>query len=422
MISLTSGEPVEVTGSRPSLPARNVPRASPPIVVAGLPVEAPVAPSVIVPPVVVGNKKTLSFFGPIRKYVSGSRCRTIASGYDLDLTYITKRIIAMGFPSKGIASLVRNPRDQVKSFLNEFHTNKYLVFNLCAEENCLYKSSEFSHANAPDGHVCIPILDHAVPNLYQMIQFVQSAVCWLNSDFENVIVVHCLAGKGRTGLMISALLLYMQICPTAAECIEFFNTQRGGSGVQIPSQIRIVKYFEEMMTLCENSIPIAIAAISVAKTRWELLSIELGPTRAILSSVFVRPRSSKSDLKLDLPLTHDCRQSTELVQMVHIPFTHNNQITFSQDAYFSIKLKKSKSIKQTVKFWFCAEMTQTMLNHRISSNGHSTLFLAPEELDAPPNADAVLGYRHSLTVAQKADGLPSERFYVKVNVRFTQVN
>lgn len=47
----------------------------------------------------------MNFF---RKIVSGSRKRYEKNGYDLDLTYITERIIAMSFPASGFESTYRN--------------------------------------------------------------------------------------------------------------------------------------------------------------------------------------------------------------------------------------------------------------------------------------------------------------------------
>ena len=49
----------------------------------------------------------------IREYVSGKRNRFKEGKYNLDLTYITKRVIAMSLPSTGIESTYRNNIDEV---------------------------------------------------------------------------------------------------------------------------------------------------------------------------------------------------------------------------------------------------------------------------------------------------------------------
>ncbi len=51
----------------------------------------------------------------IRSIVSGSRKRYKQHGYDLDLTYITERIIAMSFPASGLESTYRNHIKSVSS-------------------------------------------------------------------------------------------------------------------------------------------------------------------------------------------------------------------------------------------------------------------------------------------------------------------
>ena len=40
---------------------------------------------------------------------------------DLDLTYVTRRIIAMSFPSSGVMAWYRNPIREVAAFLDERH-------------------------------------------------------------------------------------------------------------------------------------------------------------------------------------------------------------------------------------------------------------------------------------------------------------
>ena len=56
-------------------------------------------------------------FSPCRSAVSLEKRRYIGDGFNLDLAYITDRIIAMGFPSSGKEYFYRNPWKQTKKFL-----------------------------------------------------------------------------------------------------------------------------------------------------------------------------------------------------------------------------------------------------------------------------------------------------------------
>jgi hypothetical protein len=49
----------------------------------------------------------------LRKIVSGKRNRFKDNDYDLDLTYITNRVLAMSFPASGIEKLYRNSIQKV---------------------------------------------------------------------------------------------------------------------------------------------------------------------------------------------------------------------------------------------------------------------------------------------------------------------
>ena len=51
----------------------------------------------------------------LRKLVSGKRRRLQNTNYDLDMTYITSRVIAMSFPASGtLESTYRNPIQNVR--------------------------------------------------------------------------------------------------------------------------------------------------------------------------------------------------------------------------------------------------------------------------------------------------------------------
>ena len=186
----------------------------------------------------VKNKNSSSI---VKALVSKKKNRFCYDGFDLDLTYITKRIIAMGFPSTSIEGLYRNPLEEVQRFFNTRHPLHYKVYNLCEEKtyskDLFYKQGYF------------PFKDHEAPPLNLIRPFCDDAKNFLEEDENNVIAVHCKAGKGRTGTLICCLLLYMNVFDNSDECLQYYGMMRAenGKGVTIPSQIRYVNYFEKMI-------------------------------------------------------------------------------------------------------------------------------------------------------------------------------
>jgi len=63
----------------------------------------------------------------IRNLVSKQRRRMLIAGYDLDMSYITDRVLAMSFPSQRMRAMYRNPLWQVKSVLDMRHYEHYKV-------------------------------------------------------------------------------------------------------------------------------------------------------------------------------------------------------------------------------------------------------------------------------------------------------
>jgi phosphatidylinositol-3,4,5-trisphosphate 3-phosphatase/dual-specificity protein phosphatase PTEN len=182
-----------------------------------------------------------------RHIVSQNKRRYQEGGFDLDMTYITENIIAMGFPAGDLSSgffgfvegFYRNHMEEVIKFFETHHKGKYKVYNLCSER--LYDASLF------EGKVAsFPFDDHNCPPIHLILLFCQSSYAWLKQDIVNVVVVHCKAGKARTGLMICSLLLFLKFFSTAEECIVYYNQKRcvDAKGLILPSQLRYVKYFE----------------------------------------------------------------------------------------------------------------------------------------------------------------------------------
>ena len=173
--------------------------------------------------------------------------------FNLDLTYVTTKIIATSFPSEGLMSCYRNNIIDVARFLDEKHgirkynEHRYWVYNLCSE---MFYDETMFHNQVK--RVCIP--DHNVPTVKQMIDFVAEANEWLEENENNVVVIHCKGGKGRTGTMICILNLYRGIFRDAETSLSYFGDRRTDSrvankfqGVETASQIRYVTYYEKLM-------------------------------------------------------------------------------------------------------------------------------------------------------------------------------
>ena len=202
---------------------------------------------------------TFTLTSSARRMVSTNKTRYTQHGFDLDLCFVTPRVIAMGLPSTSIEGLYRNPIDEVARFFNTLHPHHYLIINLCAERR--YDRDLF------EGRVlCFPFDDHNPPPLSTIVEFCTTVDRFLAEDEKNVVAVHCKGGKGRTGTMIACWLLYDSMGTTedgelhmgegsvfAEEAMKVFARSRtekgvGGKiqGVSGPSQMRYVHYFEQI--------------------------------------------------------------------------------------------------------------------------------------------------------------------------------
>ncbi|XP_062050257.1 phosphatidylinositol 3,4,5-trisphosphate 3-phosphatase TPTE2-like isoform X8 [Lepus europaeus] len=303
-----------------------------------------------------------------RRLVSENKRRYRRDGFDLDLTYITDRIIAMSFPSSGKQSFYRNPIKEVVRFLDTKHPNHYRVYNLCSER--AYNPEHFHNRVQR-----IMIDDHNVPTLSEMVVFTKEVNMWLAQDKENVVVIHCKGGKGRTGTMVCACLIANQIFGTAKESLAYFASRRTDhtisskfQGIETPSQSRYVGYFENVKNLYNWTLPPKKI---------------LTPYKIIISSIHNVGKGDGSDLKIQIAtkqqtvfscsssknckIFHDIETDRVIIELLNCPILYDD----IKVRFLSRNLPKYYD-KCAFFFWFNTAFIQ---NNR--------LYLRRNELDNP---------------------------------------
>ena len=162
------------------------------------------------------------------------------------MAYITSRVLAMGFPSSSCEKIYRNDLKDVLFYLNRYHP-QYKVYNLCLEKNRIYRRETF-----PGQKVGLfPFMDHEPCPIKLMLEFCTDVCLYLIKNEKGTAVVHCKAGKGRTGVMIICYLIFSGLCNNSTEAIEYYAKMRtiNKKGVTIPSQIRYIHYFETFLAV-----------------------------------------------------------------------------------------------------------------------------------------------------------------------------
>uniref|UniRef100_A0A672JYB7 Tensin 3 n=1 Tax=Sinocyclocheilus grahami TaxID=75366 RepID=A0A672JYB7_SINGR len=165
-------------------------------------------------------------------------------GYELDLTYVTERIIAVSFPQDCFEeTYLRNLRD-VTRMLKSKHSDNYLVINLSERKQELTKMNHKTlDTGWPDFHA---------PPLDKICSICKAIEDWLNADPLHVVVIHCRGGKGRIGVVISCFVHFTDVSASADQALDRFAMRKfyddKVSALMTPSQKRYVWILSSLLS------------------------------------------------------------------------------------------------------------------------------------------------------------------------------
>ena len=153
----------------------------------------------------------------------------------------------MGFPSQGVKAFYRNSLNDVVRYFSLYHQGRVKIYNLCDED---FRNNDsisipidkdtrtkyrMNVSALPISH--FPIREGNPTSMKMLFYFCLDALLFLSEDDRNVIAVHCKAGRGRSGLVLSCYILFMEGCKDAYDAINLFNFRRtfDMKGLEIPS-------------------------------------------------------------------------------------------------------------------------------------------------------------------------------------------
>lgn len=163
----------------------------------------------------------------------------------VDMTYITENVLSMGFPydysDHKNTGQVGNDIDVVSEFLQKKCKGHFMIWNVSEES---YDYTKFENQVLE-----YKFPGHPAPPLGLMFKICTSVESWLDADVKNIALVHCLTGKGRTAVIVSAILTWIGEFSSPLEALQYISDRKNIpiDILTIPSQRRYVQYFTNVL-------------------------------------------------------------------------------------------------------------------------------------------------------------------------------
>lgn len=186
-----------------------------------------------------------------------SQVSTYTKG-ELDIAYITTRIIVMTYPAESVQIGYQNHVEDIRSFLDSRHADHYTVFNL-SQRN--YRGAKFSNrvseCNWPS---------RQAPSLHNLFAVCKNMHNWLKQNPKNVCVITCSDGRAPSGVLVCAMFCFCHLFNNPIPAMQLLSAKRPGSGLW-PSHRRYIGYVCSMVSekpSLPHSKPLTVKALTVS--------------------------------------------------------------------------------------------------------------------------------------------------------------
>ncbi|XP_047443467.1 putative tyrosine-protein phosphatase auxilin isoform X3 [Mugil cephalus] len=177
---------------------------------------------------------------------------------ELDIAYITSRIIVMTYPAESVQIGYQNHVEDIRSFLDSRHADHYTVFNL-SQRN--YRGAKFSNrvseCNWPS---------RQAPSLHNLFAVCKNMHNWLKQNPKNVCVITCSDGRAPSGVLVCAMFCFCHLFNNPIPAMQLLSAKRPGSGLW-PSHRRYIGYVCSMVSekpSLPHSKPLVIKALTMS--------------------------------------------------------------------------------------------------------------------------------------------------------------
>lgn len=179
----------------------------------------------------------------LRYAVASPKKQYFTGDCTLDLAYITPNLVVSSMPTSGcIKGWYRMWLADLLCFLNQKHCSNWRLYNLQAEKSGYGDQDVYGKVSH------YPFPDHNPPPFEMFAEIIGDLKQFLCCDTRNVAVVHCKAGKGRSGTIVCAYLM-SNFKYSFEKATSLFTEHRMrhsfGDGISISSQRRYLRYVED---------------------------------------------------------------------------------------------------------------------------------------------------------------------------------